>query len=421
MIPSSVFEEWTSYAKEIRLKLRHIDIERLLSNSNIKIVGISGIRRCGKSSLLMLAFQNVVAKGKKACYLYLEDGRIKNEKDALDQLIKWFGDNGFLFLDEITNITGWESWLSRMHEQTKGKLHILVSSSRGGIATPQKPLRGRILNFDLYPLSFTEFLEFKGVSPKFTIAGIGNLEKDLEEYLIYGGFPEIALSEDKTDKVRIINSYFKDIIALDIAEITRIDINAVELFAKYALESTYFSASKCLNFYKSVGYKIGKEKILSLEWHSQAAYLFFFIPIFSYNIKDETQYPRKCYAGDTGFLYSISGKKDIGRLYENAVFLELKRRLKPNEALSYWKDKDGSEVDFVILEGTKPREIIQVAYDLDNEKTKKRELIALVKAAKEFNLKKGMIITRNIEDSKRFGGVRIKFVPLWKWLLGRSS
>ena len=194
-------------------------------------------------------------------------------------------------------------------------------------------------------------------------------------------------------------------------------MSTVELFGKYAIETPHFSASKCLNFFKSLGHKIGKQSLLDLEKHSQDGYLFFFVPVFSHNIKDRTQYPRKAYAGDTGFMHAMTGKADAGRLFENAVLLELRRRKALNEEINFWRNKEGIEVDFIVRKGTEIREAIQVAYNLDNKKTRDREIRGLVECSKSMGIKKGMIITRDDEGTETIEGIHIKFIPLWKWLL----
>lgn len=412
----TVFDEWKTYAQKKALNSRALNLEIVISDSRLKIIGITGIRRAGKSSILIMLQQKLLKEGKNAAYVNLEDSRIKDSKTILDDILKWFGDKGYLLLDEITSVSDWEGWLARNHELLKDRLHLIVSSSRKKLAVPSKPLRGRQLNYELYPLSFKEFLSFKGIEFEQTTAGIGRIEKMLEEYLIYGGFPEVVLSGDKTDKIRLLNSYFKDIIGLDVAEMAGESISVVELFGKYSIDSAYFSASKCLNFFKGLGYKIGKESILHLEKYSQDGYLFFFAPIFSHTIKDRSQYPRKAYAGDTGFIYAISGKTDMGKLFENAVFLELKRRMPPQQDVHYWKNKEGFEVDFAIREGLKTKEIIQVVYELSNEKTKEREIRGLAECAKASGLKNGLIITKSFGGIETRDGIKITFVPLWKWL-----
>ncbi|MBI4065546.1 ATP-binding protein [Candidatus Gottesmanbacteria bacterium] len=413
----NVFEEWGAYAHKRELKLRKMDLNELERNSKLKIVAITGIRRSGKSSVAMLLMQKLLKENKKAAYVNLEDSRIKGAEGVLDSILKWFGDSGYLLLDEITNAKDWEGWLARNHELLKGKLHLVVSSSRKKLAVPSKPLRGRMLAYELYPLSFKEFLEFKEIPVERTTAGIGRIEKALKEYLTYGGFPEVVLTEEKTDKVQLMGSYFRDIIGLDVAEISRENVTTVELFGKYTIEASYFSASKCLNFFKSLGHKIGKQSILDLEKHAQDSYLFFFVPVFSRTIKDRSQYPRKSYMGDTGFMYALTGKSDMGKLFENAVLLELRRRKELNEEINYWRNKGGVESDFVVRRGTEIKEIIQVSYDIGSEKTKEREARGLVECAKSLGVKEGIIITNDKDATETVDRIRIAFIPLWKWLL----
>ncbi|MEW6328765.1 MAG: ATP-binding protein [Candidatus Micrarchaeota archaeon] len=417
MSSSDVFEEWNAYAKKKELLPREVDFDSVLSNAEFKLVAVTGIRRCGKSSLLMLLAQKIEKEGGKVGYINIEDSRLKGDKNLLDNVLKWFGDGGFLLLDEITNASDWQGWLARTHELLKGKIRLIVSSSRKSLVLPNRPLRGRILAFELYPLSFKEFLKFKGIVIEKTTVGRGRVEKAFLEYLKYGGFPEVALVKEEIDKVRILGAYFKDIVGLDVAEISGQDINVVETFGKYVIQSPYFSASKCLNFFKTLGYKIGKEKILQLEKYSQACYLFFFVPIFSYGIKDKSQYPRKTYCGDNGFSYGVTGKMDFGRLFENVTFLELKRRTQGQEEICYWKNKQGLEVDFVIKRGNDVSEIMQVVYEFNDEKTRKREINAIVECARELNPAKVTILTRDTAETKTFDGVEIRFVPLMDWLL----
>ncbi len=412
-----VFEEWDAYARKKQLIARDIKCNSIIKNSDLKIIAITGIRRSGKTSALILIYNILKEKKEKTAYINLEDNRIKNNPNVLDEIIKWFGDEGYLILDEITNVKDWEGWLSRNHEMLKGKLRLIISSSRSNLAVPNKALRGRILPYELYPLSFKEFLKFKNIKIEKTTAGIGRIEKSLEDYIIYGGFPEVVLFDNKTEKVNLVNSYFKDIIGLDVAEISKENISTVETFGKYIIEAPYFSASKCLNFFKSAGYKIAKQTLLNLEKYSQESYLFFFIQISSKNIKNKSQYPRKAYLGDTSFMYSILGKKNLGRLYENLVFLELKRKLLKNREIGYWKNKKGVESDFVIKEGLTIKEIIQVVYDMKEKETKEREINGILECAKELKIKNGLIITKDIEESKTINGVKINFIPLWKWLL----
>lgn len=417
MEAAEVFEEWSAYAKRKELHSRDIDLDSMIKNSHSKIIAITGIRRAGKSSVLMLMVQKLIAQGERVCYVNLEDSRLNDIPNVLDEIIKWFGDSGFVLLDEVTSSKDWGGWLARTHELLKGKLHLIVSSSRKNLVWPSKPLRGRMLSYELYPLSFQEFLKFKKLELEKTTAGKGRLERAFFEYLKYGGFPEVVLTEEEIDKIRILNSYFKDIVGLDVAEVSNEDVAVVETFGRHAIQSPYFSASKCLNFLKTIGHKIGKEKILRLEHYSQASYLFFFVQIFAYNIKDKSQYPRKAYSGDTGFSHSTTGKMDMGRLFENLAFLELKRRLQGQKEICYWKNGAGREVDFLVKQGTDIIDLIQVVYDLEDEKTRNRETEAIVDCALEFKTKNVTILTKDVEKTETNNGVKISFIPLTTWLL----
>ena len=413
---SGIFEEWNTYALKRVLVQRKVDLDAIERNSHSKIVAVTGIRRCGKSSVLMLLTQKLARERKRVCYVNVEDSRLGAEKDVLDQILKWFGDEGFLLLDEITSANDWSGWLARTHELLKGKLHLVVGSSRRSLVVPSKPLRGRILSVELFPLSFKEFLTFRNIAVERTTAGRGKMERALSQFLKFGGFPEVVLAEDEMDKVRILDSYFKDIVGLDVAEVSHEDPTTVATFGRCVIQSTYFSASKCLNFFKSLGYKIGKEKLLQLEKYSEAGYLFFFVPVVSHSIKARSIYPRKAYCGDVGFSYAATGKTDWGRLYENAVFLELKRRVKDRE-ICYWRNKAGDEVDFVVKRGSDVDQAYQVVYDLSNAETERREVAGLLSCIKELKPTASLILTQNISETRKLGEHTVKFKPLIDWLI----
>ncbi len=414
---NEIFKEWTEYASQKKLLERDISLPLKLAER--KILSLSGVRRAGKSSLMMLLFQK--ERGNKA-YINLEDSRFEEMPNLLDNVVEWFGDEGTLYLDEISSAPDWQGWLARTHELTKGKLKLICSSSRATLFRPGKPLRGRIIRTELFPLSFPEFLKFNKIKQTAGSAGRGKLKQALEMYLFYGGFPEVVLSEGILDKTTILQEYFKDIVALDMGEISGEKVELIEVFSYHLLKSTYFSATRFVNTMKSAGHGVGKTTMLSLEKCSEEAYLFFFVPILSFNIADKLQYPRKVYPVDTGFANAVTGIKNYGRMYENAVFLKL-RRGKNKQAISeinYWKSKEGYEVDFVVREGMKVKKLLQVAYEL-GEETKQREVRALTKAAEEFGLsgKHGelTVITKDYEAVEKINNCKIRFVPLLAWLL----
>jgi len=411
-----VAEEWTSYALGKRLVHRELSADTVLKASDTKVAVISGVRRCGKSSFLMLLAQRLHTEGQKVCYVNLEDARFVGEAVVMDRLLGWFGDDGYMLLDEVTAVPGWDGWLLRVHELMKGRLRLIVSSSRRSVRSPSRPLRGRCAYFDMFPLSFSERLSFLNVSRDNTVVLKSAIEKQVQEHLIYGGFPEVVLQEEPPERLRTLLSYHREIVGLDIAAETGMDRSLVELFSKYLLRSSYFSATACTNFLKGLGYKVGKDKVLELERAAADSMLFHFLNVRSFSIKDMAQQPRKVYAGDMG-LHLIGQTEDNGRKLENLVCLELLRRLAPGEELFYWKDAAGAEVDFLLISGLEVRSAIQVCYDLSDPLTLGRELRGLRRCADGMRPERCQIVTRDTSALYEYDGIVVEAVPLKEWLL----
>jgi len=416
--PREVFEESTSYALSKELRPRNFNLEAIVEMSKSKIVAVTGVRRSGKSSLLMLLTSNISTLGEKVAYINAEDSRLPTET-LLEEALKWFGDEGYLIIDEITSAGDWSGWLARNHDMLKGKLKLIVSSSRTGLVLPPKALRGRLRQIEVFPLSFPEFADFREVKIQTTTAGRGRLESLLVEYERYGGFPETALVENRSENVAILNDYFQQIVALDVAESARENVSAARLFSRYVLSSPYFSASKCLNYFKTVGYKIGKEKILVLEQFAQESYLFFFVLVAGRSVKDRAQYPRKSYPVDSGLLFSVGGTEDEGRLLECVVFLELRRKLRADEDILYWRNASGGEVDFIKMRGTEIIGAYQVTYEMKDSKTRTREIRSLAECLDETTCDNGMIITWGEHEDVVAEDGRVTVVKAVDWLLGR--
>ncbi|OGD44765.1 hypothetical protein A3K69_01470 [Candidatus Bathyarchaeota archaeon RBG_16_57_9] len=412
-----VFQEWDTYAARRQLTPRDVDLDAVIDASQRKIVGITGIRRSGKSSLLMLLRQRLAQRNEKTAYINLEDTRLTQSPQLLDEALKWFGDEGTLLLDEVTAAQDHEGWLARTHELLKDHLRLIVTSSRGTLASPSKPLRGRILPVELYPLSLSEYLAFNRVPVEATTAGRGRLEKAFQEYLRLGGFPEVALTPDETEKVTILGTYLRDIVGLDVAEVSGIDLTTVKAYTEYVLQTPTFSASKTLRHLKALGHRLGKDRILALEHYTELSYLIHYTRIYSRNIQARGQYPRKAYPGDTGFIYALQGKTDAGRLAETAVLHELKRRKKGTMEINYWKGQNGAETDFIIRQGNTVREAIQVAWDLTDPKTLSRETRGLARCASELKAEKTTILTGSPPSETTVNGIQITIKPILDWLL----
>jgi predicted AAA+ superfamily ATPase len=380
-----------------------------------KIVAIVGPRRAGKTYLL---YQIAKARG-DWYFINFEDERLDLSTSLLGEVCAYVsGKAGNIFLDEIDKLQKWDVALRRVSDDYRD-LDFFVSSSSEELAYASLPsaLRGRVLSYELLPLSFREYLMFRGVKAELrderTVAAIKAL---LEEYLLFGGFPEVALETNRLTKIDLLNSYFETTVTLDIAEKFGLDHKLVHYVARMLRKRSYYSANKMLELFKTAGFRVGKETALRMESSFAQAYYAAFVEIFSKRAKDALQYPRKPYLFDTGFVAFGIGE-NWWRLYENAVYLHIRRDKKAGEEVNYWKSADGYEVDFVVREGEKVGKLVQVCYDIENEDTKKRELRGLVKAAKEFGVTECTIVTKDFKGEEGMDGARVTYVPLWEYLL----
>jgi hypothetical protein len=190
------------------------------------------------------------------------------------------------------------------------------------------------------------------------------------------------------------------------------------------LNSTQYSISRLYNTMKSLNYEIGKTTLLNYLNYVESSYFIHSLPISSPKIKDQLQYPRKVYFIDNGFINTLSTRfsKNIGRLYENLVAIELLRRYsKKDIELYYWRDRSGKEVDFVVKDGIKVKQLIQVCYDVEYYDTRKREIDALGRASEQLKCENLQVITGGYRGIEEFRNKRINFLPLWMWLLKRDG
>ncbi len=389
------------------------------------ITDIVGPRRAGKTYFMFLIIKNLPIKS--TIYINFENRRLlplKGEyfNDIIEfiyaeELLNKFN-KIHLFLDEIQKINGWESYIRSIYDEFKGKIKIFISGSSSNLLSQDyaKLLTGRHLTTTVLPLSFQEFLAFKGFeinNTPFTEQEESLVKKYLKEYLIYGGFPEVALGKQKDI---MLSQLFTDIVSRDI--LSRADVRnetVLEEFSNYiaANASNLLSFGKMTRYFKSRGIKISTPTLISYFQYMKSAFLFFDNTIFSYKIKDQMQYPRKIYSIDNG-IANLAGTENLGSLCENTVAVELLRR---QLNTYYWKSRSAEEVDFIVKKGNKIN-AIQVCYDPEKMDTKEREVKALIKCMNEFKLKEGTIITFDYEDEDKISKKKIKYIPLWKFLLG---
>jgi len=411
---------------------REINLETYLDIKPRKIIVITGFRRVGKTYLLLQLLSKLLKDHNKEQEIYInfDDERIPEQTEFLTELLPtikqtFHKKTSHIFLDEIQDMPNWSKWLRRIYDNEDFGIFVTGSSSKVSSREIPTELRGRCLEVKVFPLSFREFLRFKNTAVDPDILQYSESEKTkvmrkLDEYLRFGGMPEVVLSaEDK--KFEILQQYYGTVVRRDIIERFNVkNEEGLKAMLRLLLNSTRYSISRIYDTLKSLNYEIGKTTLLHYLQYVESSYFIYSLPIFSYKIKDHLQYPRKIYFIDNGFITSLSTRhsKDTGRLYENVVAIELLRRHSQNDTeLYYWKDSRGKEVDFVIKDDLQIRQLIQVCYDIRDYDTKKREVDDILKASEELKCKNLLVVTGDYEGVETFRDKKIHFVTLSKWLL----
>ena len=395
----------------------------LLNSAEVKeITIITGIRRSGKSTLMYQIIQTLLKKNispKQIFFVNLEDKKI--EKDTLDDIYLSYRENmnadkkAFIFLDEIHRKKDWESWIRKKYDlKTNDKFIISGSSSYLLKREYSTLLTGRNITFEVFPLDFEEFLSFKGltIDKENAIRGVILektkilLLKNVSEYLSLGGFPEIILKQEPY-KIKILEQYFDDILYKDIVD--RYNLNSQKAKDLALFLTTNFTGLISLRNVRNA-LKLSYDTIKDYLAYFKEAFLFFTVDHFSYSFKEQKTLPSKIYCIDNGLRNAVSflHSKDEGKLAENLVFIELKRR---NQQPYYWKNK--GEVDFVIKNKDQSLTAINITF---TDEISEREIKSLLDFKDKFKkTSKLILITKNTEKQEK----EISYVPLWKWLLER--
>jgi len=381
------------------------------------IFAVLGVRRCGKS-----VFSHLLLSDREYGYINFDDEALYGIKAKdLTTVLKSFyglygGDLEYIILDEAQNVEGWELFANKLRRTKK----VIITGSNSKLLSGELSthLTGRHIDFTLFPFSFREFLTHKNVSleelkeHEYSTDASAMADRMLEDYVANGGFPEsYKFGED------ILKSVFGDIVAKDVVRRHRIrNIGAVEALAKYLVSNS--SNEITYNKLKNI-FDIKKvSTIKNYVGYLRGAYLILILERFSFKLKQQIISPKKVYCVDTGIINAISFKptRQLGSLIECLVAVELQRQ-RADKEVYYYKDHQQREIDFVIKKGPSVEELIQVCYDVEDLSTKERELKALVKASKELRCKNLLCITWDYEGEEEFKGKKIRFKPLWKWLL----
>ena len=412
-VRDAVIQQKNEY--ENKRKERYVDRSVTVSGLDSSLIRvITGPRRAGKSFFAIHHFAGTAKTG----YVNFDDERLAGSTDydeIIDSVNSLYDNPTRLLFDEIQNLPRWELLVNRLARQ--GYNLILTGSNSHMLSRELSThLTGRYLQTTILPFSFSEYLTLQDQP----VTSTGKREH-LARYAELGGFPELLIKN--LDGREYLGTLFDAIVYKDIVKRFHIrfakglDDLAVYLLSNVAQEYSYTTLSRVTRC-RSV------HTVQKYLGYLEEAYIFFSVPRFSYKFRNQVAENKKIYCIDNGFITAKAFRfsENRGRLLENLVAIELKRRTLAGSAeLFFWKNVEQEEVDFVVKQGTRIIELIQVCADATDSRTRQREVRALIKAGNELDCKNLIVLTENEEreETKEWFGIQgtIRFQPLWRWLL----
>jgi len=408
---------------------RRIEVTPVAGKATVYI----GVRRSGKSVFMFQLIKRLLDAGiprQNILYLNFFDDRLyslqhENPGVILEAYFSLYPEKKstekvYCFFDEIQVVSGWEPFIDRLMRTEKCEVTLTGSSAQMLSKEIATQMRGRALSWEIFPFSFREFLDFKGIisdGPLSTKKRL-TIQKAFEEYWETGGFPEVV-GLDRMLRIKIHQEYFNAMLFRDLVE--RHDIahpKAVKDLAHWLVENTaaLYSINNLTGYLKSLGHNAPKSAISDyLEWFDDA-YILFTVRIFDASLARANTNPKKIYFIDHALVTSVSSGilVNSGHLLENLVFIAL-RRITPD--IFYYKNKSGREVDFIAQRPDRSRILVQVCESMADPQTRKREITALSEAMTELGLTEGSIVSRKDEEQLHVESGIINVVPVWRFLL----
>lgn len=377
------------------------DSEELLQNPLIKL--ITGPRRVGKSVFALLMLQ-----GKNFAYLNFDDSQLLEKWDedlvmsALDDVYPGYD---FMLLDEVQNLPDWDLWISKLYRRGK---NLIITGSNAKMLSREMAtvLTGRYLQIEMLPFSLEETMSWKNVNPLLEEHSAQAMVL-ADDYMRNGGYPETIPTRSITRSY--LSTLFDSILLKDVAKRHKVR-NTTDLYDL----ATYLLSNFCNPISANdLAVELGLSSVTTTKKYCDylnEPYLFFYLPRFNNKLKLMNKAPKKVYVVDNGFVQSTAFNlsENLGRLLENQVFVELLRRgYIPGQTLFYYRTRNNKEIDFVTRKGIKVEQLIQVCYDMTSEKTRKRELEALVEAAEELHCDNRLVITNDQQEEIEWKGKEI--------------
>ena len=377
------------------------NFDELLANPLIKL--ITGPRRVGKSVLALLMLQ-----GKNFAYLNFDDNLLLenwSEDLVMQMLDDVYPSYEYLLLDEIQNLPDWDLWVNKLYR--RGKNLVITGSNAKMLSSEMATaLTGRYLQIEMLPFSLNETMRWKKITPELPEQAAQTIAAT-DDYMRNGGYPETIQSRAITKSY--LSTLFDSILFKDVAKRHNVR-NTTDLYDL----ATYLLANFCNPVSANdLAAELGISSVTTTKKfcdYLAEPYLFFYLPRFNNKLKLMKKAPSKVYVVDNGFVQSTAFNlsENLGRLLENQVFVELLRRgYIPGQTLFYYRTRNDKEIDFVTRKGTKVEQLIQVCYDMTSEKTRKRELDALIEAAEELHCDHLLVITNSEQQDLIWEGKQI--------------
>ena len=421
--------------KQSEMPFSVIDRDVSLPIDGKEIITIPGIRRCGKSTLMEIAINRLLTNGvrkENILWIGFDDERIKYmTAEELDLALQAYREmypetelkDVWMFFDELPLVKDWEYFVLRLFKGSCKHIFICGSNARTLSVEMKSALRGWPHEIEVWPLSFREYLRFKGVDAD------SHLEQDkarvqvaFNEYNRLGGMPEPTLMPVLSEKYRKLQDYFDVMLLRDLVEHWQISKpQTVRYFLKRVMTTiaSRLSVNAIYREIKASGRKVTKDDLYDwLAW-AQSIYLVRKLDVYSRSVKSEISIPGKYYVIDNGLRSAVIPLQsdDDGKQLENTVYLELIRRKGHNEELSYFSGS--GECDFVVSEGDEVKRLIQVTWDMSDSETRTREFSGILEAAKATGCRDLTIVTRDEEGEEIRDGLNVKIVPVCRFLLAR--
>lgn len=401
-----------------------------------KIITVPGVRRCGKSTMMGIAINNLVHEGvpkENILWLGFDDERLINmSSDELDNVIIAYMEmfpniqikDVYMFFDEIQLIKDWEYFVLRVYKSYCKNIYVCGSNATMLSTELVSALRGYPLEYEIYPLSFNEYCRFKGISTdSYLEQDKARLKTAFEDFIHASAFPEVVLATSKSEQLKLLHGYFDTMILRDLTEHYRIsNTSVVRYLIKRIMDNLTkpTSINAIYNDIKSQGLKVSKDDLYLWADYACRIFMFIRIPKYSCSVGKERKSLDKYYCIDNGLRAAVlmPQSNDHGKYLENTILLQLKRNLLPSDKISYYQGH--TECDFVLQREDRVVQLIQVTWSITDAETREREIKGLLEASSATDCDNLLILTHDEEGILTKDGKQILVVPTWKWLLGKA-